>query len=428
MSLHMVNDPNHRLEEIRKVKARQILDSRGNPTVEAEVHTWGGVIGRAAVPSGASTGSHEAVELRDGNPKLYAGKSVLKAVQNVVDIIGPRIIGSSCFDQYSIDKKMIELDGTTNKGMLGANAILSVSMATMRAAALQSGVPLFQRITQREKYSLPCPMMNVINGGAHAGTHLAIQEFVLEPVGADKFSDSIRIGAEIYHSLKGVLRDKYGATSTNVGDEGGYAPPLNKTTQVLDALMKAIGKTGYDESVVKVGFDSAATNFYDYGSKCYEIDDKKLTSGELLDYYVDLVSMYPILTIEDPFYEEGFGDFAAITSKLGNDVRIIGDDIYVTDKSRIEMGVKLHSSNAVLIKLNQIGTVTETLEAIEYSNRAGLSTVISHRSGETDDCFISHLATAVGSSFIKAGAPARGERTAKYNELLRIEEELAPNK
>ena len=424
MTMSIVNKHNHHPEDLKEVRARQILDSRGNPTVEAEVRTWGGVIGRAAVPSGASTGSHEALELRDGNPKLYAGKSVLKAVQNVVNIIGPSIIGSSCFDQRSIDKTMIELDGTPNKGVLGANAILSVSMATMRAAALQSGVSLFRRISQREKYSLPCPMMNVINGGAHAGTHLAIQEFVLEPVGADRFSDSIRIGAEIYHTLKGILRDQYGATSTNVGDEGGYAPPLERTEQALDALMKAMDKAGYDDSVVKIGFDSAATNFYDSQSEYYGIDGRRLIPGELLDYYVDLASRYPILTIEDPFYEEGFEDFAAITSKLGKKVQIIGDDIYVTDMSRIEMGVNLRSSNAVLIKLNQIGTVTETLEAIEYSNRVGLSTVISHRSGETDDCFISHLATAVGSPFIKAGAPARGERTAKYNELLRIEEEL----
>ena len=424
MSALMVNNDSRRPEDIRDVRARQILDSRGNPTVEAEVRTWGGVIGRAAVPSGASTGSHEALELRDGDPKLYAGKSVLKAVQNVVYIIGPSLLGSSCFDQSSIDKTMIELDSTPKKGRLGANAILSVSMAVMKAAALQSGVSLFRRISPREKYSLPCPMMNVINGGAHAGTHLAIQEFMLEPVGADKFSDSIRIGAEIYHTLKGILRDQYGATSTNVGDEGGYAPPLERTEQALDALMKAIDKAGYDDSVVKIGIDSAATNFYDTQSKYYDIDGRKLTPDELLDYYVDLTSRYPILTIEDPFYEEGFEDFAAITAKLGNDVRIIGDDIYVTDTSRIEMGVNLRSSNAVLIKLNQIGTVTETLEAIEYCNSASLITVISHRSGETDDSFISHLATAIGSPFIKAGAPARGERTAKYNELLRIEEEL----
>jgi enolase len=425
MSVSMVNNYSPRPDVIKMVRARQILDSRGNPTVEAEVRTWGGVVGRAAVPSGASTGSHEALELRDGDPKFYAGKSVLKAIHNVVDVIGPRISGCSCFDQSNIDKTMIDLDGTPNKGVLGANAILSVSMATMRAAALQSGVSLFRRIFPRERYQLPCLMMNVINGGAHAGNHLAIQEFVLEPVGADKISDSVRMGAEIYHVLKGILRDQYGATSTNVGDEGGYAPPFERTEQALDSLLKAMKKAGYDDSVVKIGLDSAATNFYDSNSKCYEIDGKTLTSGELLDYYVDLVERYPILTIEDPFYEEGFEDFAAVTSKLGKDVKIIGDDIYVTDKTRIERGVNLHSSNAVLIKLNQIGTVTETLEAIEYCNRVGLSTVISHRSGETDDCFISHLATAVESPFIKAGAPARGERTAKYNELLRIEEELS---
>ena len=424
MSVSLDSNRSRSPEDIKDVRARQILDSRGNPTVEAEVRTWGGVVGRAAVPSGASTGSHEALELRDGNPKLYVGKSVLKAIHNVVNKIGPQLLGRSCFDQHDIDKTMIELDGTPNKGVLGANAILSVSMATTRAAALQSGVSLFRRISQRERYSLPCPMMNVINGGAHAGTHLAIQEFVLEPVGTQKFSDRLRIGAEIYHALKGILRDQYGPTSTNVGDEGGYAPPLEKTSQALDALMKAIEMAGYDDSVVKVGFDSAATNFYDSKSNCYLIDGEKLTPGELLDYYVDLAGRYPILTIEDPFFEEAFEDFAAITSKLGKNVQIIGDDIYVTDKSRIEEGVKQRSSNSVLIKLNQIGTVTETLEAVKYCNGAGLSTVISHRSGETDDSFISHLATAVDSPFIKAGAPARGERTAKYNELLRIEEEL----
>jgi enolase len=402
------------------------LDSRGNPTIEAEVYTWGGVIGRAAVPSGASTGSHEALELRDGDHKMYSGKGVLNAVQNVACTIGPHLLGASCFDQHGVDKTMIELDGTPNKDRLGANAILSVSMANMRAAALVRGVSLFRQISPREKYQLPCPMMNVINGGAHAGTHLAIQEFVLEPVGADKLSDSIRIGAEIYHTLKSILRDQYGPTSTNVGDEGGYAPPFDETEQALDSLMKAINKAGYDDSIIKIGIDSAATNFYDSNSNCYGIDGKNLTPGELLDYYVDLVNRYPILTIEDPFYEEGFEDFAAITSKLGNKIRIIGDDIYVTDKSRIEMGVNRHSSNAVLIKLNQIGTVTETLEAIDYCNKVGLSIVVSHRSGETDDSFISHLATAVESPFIKAGAPARGERTAKYNELLRIEEELSP--
>ena len=423
--MSIMNNMSHRPEDIKDVKARQILDSRGNPTVEAEVRTWGGAVGRSAVPSGASTGSHEALELRDGNLGLYAGKSVSKAVQNVVNKIGPQLLGRSCYDQYDIDKTMIELDGTPNKGLLGANAILSVSMATMRAAALQSGVSLFRRISPKEKYSLPCPMMNVINGGAHAGTHLAIQEFVLEPVGVDNFSDRLRIGAEIYHALKGILRDQYGATSTNVGDEGGYAPPLEKTSQALDALIKAIEKAGYDDSVVKVGFDAAATNFYDSGSNRYLIDEEEFSPGELLDYYVDLAGRYPILTMEDPFYEEAFEDFAAITSKLGENIQIIGDDIYVTDKSRIEAGVKQRSSNSVLIKLNQIGTVTETLEAIMYCKNAGLSTVISHRSGETDDNFISHLATAMGSPFIKAGAPARGERTAKYNELLRIEEEFA---
>ena len=420
------NRAGNRPGEIRAVRARQILDSRGNPTIEAEVLTWEGVLGRAAVPSGASTGSHESVELRDGDPKLYGGKSVLKAVRNVTNEIGPQLLGHSCLEQTDIDRIMIELDGTPNKGRLGANAILAVSMAVMRAAAAQGGVSLYRRIVARSDYRLPCPMMNVINGGVHAGTHLAIQEFLVEPVGADRFSESVRMGAEVYHALKGILRDRYGTTSTNVGDEGGYAPPMEKVEQALDALVGAIAKAGYDDSAVKVGMDSAATGFYDGKTKSYDIDGRRLSPGELLDYYVGLASRYPILTIEGPFYEEGFEDFAAITAKLGDRVTIIGDDIYVTDRRRIERGIGLHSSNSVLIKLNQIGTVTETLDAVDCCDRAGMTTVISHRSGETDDSFISHLATAVGSPFIKAGAPARGERTAKYNELLRIEEELAP--
>lgn len=404
--------------------ARQILDSRGNPTVEAEVKTWSGVIGRAAVPAGASTGTHEALELRDGEKRLYGGKSVLKAVRNIREIIGPRIVGAFCHDQQGIDKAMIELDGTANKSTLGANAMLAVSMAAMRASALVKGEPLFRRISTKDQYSLPCPMMNVINGGAHAGTHLAVQEFLIEPLGTDSFEESLRVCAEVYHSLKNVLKNKYGPTATNVGDEGGYALPVDKSEQALDAITKAVTEAGYDDSVVKLGIDSAATNFYDAKKGVYRIDGGQLSPGELLEYYVDLSSRYPLRTIEDPFHEEGFSDFAALTSRIGGSVLIIGDDIYVTNRSLIENGLKHHSSNAVLIKLNQIGTVTETLEAIHYCDSAGLATVVSHRSGETDDAFISHLAVAVGSPYLKAGAPARGERTAKYNELLRIEENL----
>jgi len=414
----------HRPEEIKDVFARQILDSRGNPTVEAEVKTWSGVIGRAAVPAGASTGTHEALELRDGEKRLYGGKSVLKAVRNIREIIGPRIVGAFCHDQQGIDKAMIELDGTANKSTLGANAMLAVSMAAMRASALVKGEPLFRRISTKDQYSLPCPMMNVINGGAHAGTHLAVQEFLIEPLGTDSFEESLRVCAEVYHSLKNVLKNKYGPTATNVGDEGGYALPVDKSEQALDAITKAVTEAGYDDSVVKLGIDSAATNFYDAKKGVYRIDGGQLSPGELLEYYVDLSSRYPLRTIEDPFHEEGFSDFAALTSRIGGSVLIIGDDIYVTNRSLIENGLKHHSSNAVLIKLNQIGTVTETLEAIHYCDSAGLATVVSHRSGETDDAFISHLAVAVGSPYLKAGAPARGERTAKYNELLRIEENL----
>jgi enolase len=410
---------------IKEVKARQIIDSRGNPTVEVEARTWGGAYGRAAVPSGASTGSHEALELRDGDMKLYRGKSVLKAVRNVNEEIARAIVGRSCLDQEDIDETMIDLDGTSNKRRLGANAILGVSMAVAKVAAVQSEVPLYRWLSSREKYSLPWPMMNVINGGAHAGTHLSVQEFLLEPVGADRFSESIRVGVEIYHVLREVLRDRYGVTSTNVGDEGGYAPPMEKVEQALDALMKAISKAGYDDSMVKVGIDSAATNFYDERSKMYEIDGRKMPTGELVDYYVELTNRYPILTIEDPFHEEDFEGFAIITAKVGQKVMIIGDDVYVTNPRRIERGVNMRCTNSVLIKPNQIGTVTETIRAIEYCDKVGMNTVVSHRSGETEDTFISHLATAAGSRFIKAGAPARGERVAKYNELMRIEEELS---
>lgn len=405
----------------------QVLDSRGNPTVQVELWTKTGSIGRAIVPSGASTGTHEAFELRDGNEMVYGGKGVLKAVSNVNEEIKPKILGLSCTEQRKLDRLMIKLDGSKNKSRLGANAILGVSMALARAASLSMKIPLYRYLAGRKKYRLPVPMMNVINGGMHAGNKLSMQEFLIEPVGGKSFSEALRWGAEVYHSLKGVLKERYGPSAINVGDEGGYAPPLESTSEALDAIVSAISKAGYGESEIKIGLDAASSSFYDGKKRKYSIDGKSLSAVELLEYYEELVSRYPLLTLEDPFEEDSFSDFARITSRLGSRVKIIGDDLYVTNRERIERGVREKATNSVLIKLNQVGSVSETLEAISFSRKSNLEVVVSHRSGETEDTFISHLATAVESPFIKAGAPARGERTAKYNELLRIENELGEN-
>ncbi len=413
-------------QKIVNVKARQVLDSRGNPTVEVDIWTQTGVIGRATVPSGASTGVYEALELRDREKKIYGGKSVLKAISNIDEKIKPKILGLDCTDQVALDRLMILADGTNNKGVLGANAILGVSMSAARAAAATKNEPLFQYLNPLQKYRLPVPMMNVINGGMHAGNKLSIQEFLIEPVGAPDLSESIRFGVEVYHSLKVILKEKYGASATNVGDEGGYAPPLENTLEALDAILSAVSKAGYDEVQIKLGVDAASSSFYDQRGLAYLIDGKKLSAGELQDYYAELVSTYPILTLEDPFFEEDFQNFAEITKKLGGEVKVIGDDLYATNTERIKRGIDRQATNGVLIKLNQIGTVTETMEAIKMSKNAGFMVAVSHRSGETEDTFISHLSVAVESQFIKTGAPARGERTSKYNELLRIEEELGP--
>jgi enolase 1/2/3 len=409
--------------EIVAVKAREILDSRGNPTVEAEVHTLA-FLGRASAPSGASTGKHEAVELRDGDEKRFHGKGVLRAVKNINTVIGPRLIGTDCLEQKSIDRKMIELDGTPNKGRLGANAILPVSMAVSRAAAEHRGMSLFARLHPSEKYTLPVPMMNVINGGEHAGNELAIQEFLIEPVGAKSCREAIRTGSEVYQSLKGVLSSRYGKDSTNVGDEGGFAPPLKFTAEALGAIREAIQRAGYGEKEVRLGIDAASSTFYDRKTDRYRVDGKAMSNDELEDYYASLRDEFDLLTLEDPFEEDGFASFSAITKRLGRKTAIIGDDIYVTNVSRIKEGIKASATNAVLIKLNQIGTVTETEEAIDLARKSGWKVAVSHRSGETDDPFIAHLATAFGADFIKTGAPARGERVAKYNELIRIEEQL----
>lgn len=409
---------------ITEIKARQVLDSRGNPTVEAEVFTQNGCCGRAIVPSGASKGVHEAVEIRDKEAKFYGGKGVSNAVDVVNKEIKSELIGQECTDQRKVDEIMIALDGTENKERLGANSILAVSMAVSRTGAAVRQQSLYRYLRNCSKYRLPVPMMNVINGGKHAGNRLVVQEFLIEPIGTDSFSDAIRLGAETYHTLGSILIEKYGSSAINVGDEGGYAPQMQSTRDALDTILSAIITAGHSETEIKLGLDPASSNFYNSKDSTYKIDGKNLSSGQLEDYYADLVSTYPIATLEDPFEEEAYSDFASITMKLGKRIRIIGDDIYVTNKKRIEKGIREDATNAVLIKLNQIGTVTETLEAIQTSEEARYEVVVSHRSGETEDTYISHLATAVGSKFIKAGAPARGERTAKYNEILRIEEEL----
>jgi len=409
--------------KIVAVRARQVLDSRGNPTVEAEVMTEASV-GRASVPSGASKGKLEALELRDGDKKRFHGKGVSRAVSNVNEVIGPKLRGLECSEQRKVDATMVALDGTRNKSRLGANAILAVSMASAWAAANAKLVSLFRQLKASSSYTLPVPMMNVINGGEHAGNDLAIQEFLVEPVGAKSCTESIRMGAEVYQSLKQVLTEKYGRGAINVGDEGGFAPPLRKTRDALGAIRQSIGAAGYAERDVRIGIDAASSTFYDAKSGTYNLDGREFDSSKLEDFYAGLKDEYDLLTLEDPFEEESFDSFASITRRLGRNTLIIGDDIYVTNVPLIRKGIKSKATNAVLIKLNQIGTVTETQKAIEECLRAKWKAVVSHRSGETGDPFIAHLATAYGVSFIKTGAPARGERVAKYNELVRIDEEL----
>ncbi|HUK79597.1 MAG TPA: phosphopyruvate hydratase [Nitrososphaerales archaeon] len=405
------------------IRARQILDSRGNPTVEAEVVTDASV-GRASVPSGASKGKLEALELRDGDKRRFHGKGASKAVSNVNKVIGPKLMGFECSEQGRIDRAMIALDGTRNKSRLGANAILAVSMASARAAANARLIALFRQLKSSPSYTLPVPMMNVINGGEHAGNDLAIQEFLIEPVGGSDCIEAIRMGAEVYQSLKQVLTEKYGRGAINVGDEGGFAPPLRKTRDALEAIRQSIGAAGYAERDVRIGIDAASSTFYDAKSGTYALDGRKFDSSKLEDFYAGLKDEYDLLTLEDPFEEESFDSFASVTRRLGRSTVIIGDDIYVTNVPLIRKGIKSKATNAVLIKLNQIGTVTETQRAIEECLHAKWEAVVSHRSGETGDPFIAHLATAYGVSFIKTGAPARGERVAKYNELVRIDEEL----
>ncbi len=407
------------------VWAREILDSRGNPTLEAEVELESGAVGWAAVPSGASTGSHEAVELRDGDPNRYLGKGVTKAVDNVNEIIAPEIIDLDATDQLGIDKLMIELDGTPNKGKLGANAILGVSMAVARAAASHMELPLYQYIGGINSRTLPIPMLNVINGGAHASNNLDIQEFMILPAGAHSIGESIRAASETFKSLKGIL-DKEGLV-TAVGDEGGMAPSMKSNRQAFEYLLRAIEGAGYRPGEdIWITVDCAASEFYDSEKKLYNLkaEGKELDYSGMIDYYEGLVKDYPIVSIEDPLAEDDWEGWKAMTAAVGDKIQIVGDDIFVTKPERIRRGIDEKAANAVLIKLNQIGSVTETLDAIKMALNAGWGAVISHRSGETEDTFIADLAVATGAGQIKTGSICRGERIAKYNQLLRIEEEL----
>jgi enolase len=406
--------------EIENIHAREILDSRGNPTVEVDVWTCCG-FGRAAVPSGASTGTHEALELRDGDDR-YGGKGVLQAVKNVNEIIGPKLIesGITALEQRAVDNFMLALDGTPLKSNLGANAILGVSLGVAKAAADELAIPLYQYLGGVNTTTLPVPSLNVLNGGQHAGNDLAIQEFMILPRGASCFSEGLRMAAETYHALGKILRGRYGVGATNVGYEGGYAPPLNKTCDALDSLMSALDVTGYDKEI-GIGMDAAASSFFENGT--YAIDGKKLSGGEMVDFYADLVSTYPIILIEDPFEEEAFGDFAALTARLPGTI-IVGDDIYVTNVQRLAKGIEMKATNALLLKLNQIGTVSEAFDAARMAFRNGFKVMASHRSAETEDSALADVTVALGAEMLKTGAPARSERNAKYNQLLRIEEAL----
>ena len=407
---------------IEAVGAREILDSRGNPTIEVEVLLDDDTVSRAAVPSGASTGAFEAYELRDGDKKRYGGKGVLKAVDAVLNVLGPALEGYDAADQRLVDAAMIELDGTDNKKKLGANAILGVSLAVAKAAADSADLPLFRYLGGPNAHVLPVPMLNVINGGAHADTNVDIQEFMILPVGASSFTEALRWGAETYHALKGRLHTK--KLSTGLGDEGGFAPDLKSNRAALDLLVEAIAAAGFAPGKdIALGLDVAATEFFSGGK--YTFEGKKVTSKHLLDYYTDLVKSYPLVTIEDPLAEDDWKGWAELTAELGSKVQIVGDDLFVTNPKRLAQGIEKGAANSILVKVNQIGTLTETLDAVALAQRSGYTAVMSHRSGETEDTTIADLAVATDCGQIKTGAPARSERVAKYNQLLRIEEELA---
>ncbi|MGI8976032.1 MAG: phosphopyruvate hydratase [Thermomicrobiales bacterium] len=410
---------------VEAVQAREILDSRGNPTVEVEVFLTSGAMGRAAVPSGASTGAYEAVELRDGDKKRYGGKGVLTAVENVNDEIAEVLVGMDPLDQVGIDMLMVEVDGTANKGRLGANAILGVSLAVARAAAEDLGLPLYRYLGGPNARTLPVPMMNVLNGGKHAeGSSVDMQEFMIMPVGTGTFSEGLRQGTEIFHALKKVLHER--GLATQVGDEGGYAPNLESNEDAVQLVLKAIDRAGYKagEDVV-IALDPAATELYEDGSYHLAGEGRTLSSDEMVAFWTEWLERYPIVSIEDGLAEDDWEAWKKLTEAVGDDCQLVGDDLYVTNTERLRRGIDEKSGNAILIKLNQIGTLTETLEAIDMAHRAGFRAVISHRSGETDDTFIADLAVATNAGQIKTGAPSRVDRVAKYNQLLRIEEDLA---
>lgn len=409
---------------IESVFAREILDSRGNPTVEVEVIAEGGFIGRASVPSGASTGAFEAIELRDGNNERYLGKGVETAVENVNSIIAPEVEGMNVFDQVAIDKMMIELDGTPNKERLGANAILGVSLAVAKAASEALGLGLYQYIGGVNAKTLPVPMMNIINGGKHADNSVNIQEFMIMPVGAESFKDALRMCAEVFHNLKKVLQSK--GLSTAVGDEGGFAPNLETDEQAIQVILEAVVKAGYKPGDdFRIAIDAAATEMYqEDGSYFFWKTNIRKSKEEMVQYWSDLCDKYPIISLEDGVSEEDWEGWKLLTEKLGKRIQLVGDDLFVTNTRRLEKGIKMGVANSILIKVNQIGTLTETLDAIQMANRAGYTAVTSHRSGETEDATIADIAVATNSGQIKTGAPSRTDRVAKYNQLLRIEEEL----
>lgn len=409
--------------EIVDVVAREILDSRSFPTVEVEVYLEDGTVGRAAVPSGASTGVFEAVELRDGDKERFNGKGVLQAVKNVNEVIADELIGLNALDQTFIDKTLIELDGTKNKGKLGANAILGVSLAVARAAANFVGLPLYQYVGGVNAKVLPVPMMNIINGGEHADNSVDLQEFMIMPVGAESFKEALRMCSQVYHALKSLLNEK--GYSTGVGDEGGFAPDLKSNEEAIEVIIEAIKKAGFEPGKdMFIALDPASSEFFEDGKYVLKHEGKTLSPEEMVGFYENLVNKYPIISIEDGMAEEDYEGWKIMTERLGNKIQLVGDDLFVTNTERLKMGIEMGIANSILIKLNQIGTLTETLNAIEMANRAGYTAVVSHRSGETEDTTISDLVVAVNAGQIKTGAPARSERVAKYNQLLRIAEEL----
>lgn len=409
---------------IEDIYAREILDSRGNPTIEVDIVLECGAVGRAAVPSGASTGEHEAVELRDGDKGRYLGKGVRKAVNNVNDVIAPELVDMDAMDQAAIDKFMIELDGTSNKGKLGANAILGVSLAVAKAAANALDIPLYSYIGGVNAKTLPVPMMNILNGGAHADNSVDLQEFMVMPVGAKSFSDALRMGTEVFHSLKKVLSQKGYATS--VGDEGGFAPNLKSNVEAVEVILEAIEKAGYKAGKdAMIALDPAASEFYKDGKYVFKKSDgSKKSSEEMVKFYADWVRQYPIISVEDGLSEDDWKGWSILTKELGGKIQLVGDDLFVTNTERLMRGIKEGIANSILIKVNQIGTLTETLDAIEMAKKAGYTAVISHRSGETEDTTIADIAVAANAGQIKTGSASRTDRVAKYNQLLRIEEEL----